>query len=74
MIVLKTRRELEIMREAGRISATALKLAGQAVEPGISTYEIDRVAHDYILSQNATPAFLNLYGFPATACISVNIS
>ena len=72
MIVLKTRRELEIMREAGRISATALKLAGQAVEPGISTYEIDRVAHDYILSQNATPAFLNLYGFPATACISVN--
>ena len=72
MIVLKTRRELEIMREAGRISAMALKLAGQAVEPGISTHEIDRIAFDYIKSQGATPAFLNYNGFPATACISVN--
>ena len=72
MIVLKSRRELEIMREAGRISAMALKLAGQAVEPGISTYEIDKVAADYIKSQGATAAFLNYNGFPATACISVN--
>jgi methionyl aminopeptidase len=72
MIVLKTRRELELMREAGRISATALKLAGQAVEPGVTTAEIDRVAADYIKSQGATAAFLNYNGFPATACISVN--
>ena len=72
MIVLKTRRELELMREAGGISATALKLAGQAVEPGVTTAEIDRVAADYIKSQGATAAFLNYNGFPATACISVN--
>ena len=72
MIVLKTRREIEIMREAGRISAMALKLAGQAVQPGVSTAEIDKVAADYIKSQGATGAFLNYNGFPATACISVN--
>ncbi len=71
-IVLKTRREIEIMREAGRISAQALKLAGEAVAPGISTAEIDRIAYDYIKSQGAKPSFLHYNGFPATACISVN--
>ncbi len=72
MIVLKTRRELELMREAGRISARALKLAGEAVEPGVSTLEIDSIARKYIESQDAVPNFLGLYGFPAAACISVN--
>jgi len=72
MIVLKTRRELELMREAGRISATALKLAGEAVQPGITTKEIDKIAYDYIKSQGAVPSFLNYNGFPATACISIN--
>lgn len=72
MIVLKTRRELELMREAGRISAGALRAAGEAVQPGISTAEIDRIAYDYIKSQGARPSFLHLYGFPATACISIN--
>ncbi len=71
-VVLKTRRELEIMREAGRVSAMALKLAGQAVQPGVSTAEIDKIAYDYIISQGARPGFKGLYGFPATACISVN--
>lgn len=72
MIVLKTRREIELMREAGRISATALKLAGEAVQPGITTKEIDKIAYDYIKSQGAIPSFLNYNGFPATACISIN--
>ena len=72
MIVLKTHHELEIMREAGRISAAALKIAGEAVAPGVSTAEIDKAAFDYIKSQGAVPAFLNYNGFPATACISVN--
>lgn len=72
MVVLKTRRETELMREAGRISAMALKVAGEAVRPGISTYEIDAVARKYIESQGARPNFLGLYGFPAAACISVN--
>lgn len=72
MVVLKTRREIELMREAGRISAMALKVAGEAVRPGVSTYEIDKIAREYIESQGARPNFLGLYGFPATACISIN--
>ena len=72
MIVLKTSRELAIMREAGRISAMALKVAGEAIEPGVSTWEIDRIARKYIESQGAVPSFLGYGGFPASACISVN--
>jgi len=72
MIVLKTGRELKIMREACRISAEALKLAGSAVEPGVTTAELDKIAEKYILSQGATPNFKNYNGYPATACISIN--
>ncbi len=72
MIVLKTSRELAAMRVAGKISANALKLAGQAVEPGVSTWEIDRIARRYIESEGAKPSFLGYGGFPASACISVN--
>ena len=50
----------------------ALKVAGEAVEPGVSTWEIDRVARKYIESQGAVPSFLGYGGFPASACISVN--
>lgn len=72
MIVLKTSRELELMREACKISAQALEVAGQAVKPGISTWEIDKIAYDFIKKQGAEPNFLGLYGFPGTACISIN--
>jgi methionyl aminopeptidase len=72
MIVLKTSRELKIMRQAGRIAANALKLAGAAVQPGVSTWEIDRVARRYIEEQGAKPTFLGYGGFPASACVSVN--
>ncbi|MDD6284065.1 MAG: type I methionyl aminopeptidase [Firmicutes bacterium] len=72
MIVLKTTRELKLMREAGRISAAALRLAGKSIEPGITTAEIDKIAYDFIISQGAKPNFLNYNGFPATACISIN--
>lgn len=72
MIVLKTERELKIMQEAGRIAANALKVAGAAVEPGVSTWEIDRVARRYIEEQGAKPTFLGYGGFPASACVSVN--
>ncbi|MGN0173782.1 MAG: type I methionyl aminopeptidase [Acutalibacteraceae bacterium] len=72
MIVLKTSREIEVMREAGRISAMALRLVGENVKPGVSTYELDKIAYDYIISQNAKPGFLNYNGFPASACISIN--
>lgn len=72
MIVLKTSRELSLMRKAGKISQKALRLAGEAVEPGVSTWEIDKIVRQYIESQGATPSFLGYGGFPASACISVN--
>lgn len=72
MVVLKTGRELAIMKEACRISAGALDLIGRAVEPGVTTAELDRIAEQYILSQGATPNFKNYQGYPATACISIN--
>ena len=72
MVVLKTGRELSIMREACRISAGALDLIGRAVEPGVSTAELDRIAEQYILSEGAVPNFKNYQGYPATACISIN--
>ena len=72
MIVLKTGRELKIMREACRISAGALKIAGDAVEPGVTTAEIDAIAEKYIRSEGGVPNFKNYEGYPATACISIN--
>ena len=72
MILLKTGRELKIMKEACRISAGALQVAGKAVEPGITTAEIDKLAEDYIRSQGGEPNFKNYEGYPATACISIN--
>ena len=72
MIVLKTGRELNVMKEACRISAGALKLIGTAIEPGVTTAELDRLAEDYIRSQGAVPNFKNYHGYPATACISIN--
>ncbi|MBE6827036.1 MAG: type I methionyl aminopeptidase [Ruminococcaceae bacterium] len=72
MITLRTAREIELIRKACIISAEALQVAGEAVKPGVSTWEIDKIAYDYIRKQGAEPNFLHLYGFPATACISIN--
>lgn len=72
MIVLKTPKEIEIMRKAGSISAGALQLAGSMVKPGVTTWEIDRAVYHYIRSRGAVPSFLHYGGFPASACISVN--
>ncbi len=72
MITIKSSRDLKLMREACIISARALQIGGKAVEPGVTTGEIDRVIRKYIESQGATPSFLNYGGFPASACISVN--
>lgn len=72
MIMLKTAKEIEQMKKACKISAEALQVAGEAVKPGVTTWEIDRIAYEFIKSQGAEPNFLHLYGFPATACISIN--
>ncbi len=72
MVILKTSRELAKMREAGRISQGALREAGKAVEPGVSTLELDTIVRSYIERMGASPSFLGYGGFPASACISVN--
>ena len=72
MIALKGEGELALMREAGRIASAALRLGGSLVRPGVSTRELDRAMHKFILEQGATPSFLGYGGFPATACISIN--
>lgn len=72
MIVLRTAKEIDMMRKACQISAEALQLAGESVKHGITTYEIDQIAYRYIKKQGAEPNFLNYNGFPATACISIN--
>ena len=72
MISVKTAKEIEHMSRACRISAAALRLAGEAVKPGVTTAHIDKIIYDYIVSQGARPNFKGLYGFPGSACISVN--
>ena len=72
MITIKNSRELALMREACIISARALKLAGEAVEPGVTTGEIDTLVRKFIESQGAKPSFLGYGGFPGSACISIN--
>ena len=72
MISLKTERQIKLMREACIISARALRLGGEAVEPGVTTQEIDNIVRKYIEGCGATPSFLGYGGFPASACISIN--
>ena len=72
MIVIKTAREIRQMQDACKLSARALRLAGEAIEPGVSTYEIDTLVRKFIEEQGATPSFLGYGGFPASTCISVN--
>ena len=72
MISIKTQRELEVMRQACKITAAARALAGKMVRPGVTTGQIDKAVHDFIVSQGAKPSFLHYQGYPASACISVN--
>ena len=72
MIVIKNERELQLMRKACKITAAARAMAGEMVRPGVSTKQIDKAVHDFIVSQGAKPSFLNYHGYPASACISVN--
>ena len=72
MIAIKNGHELERMRKACKITAAARALAGDMVKPGVTTKEIDKAVHDFIVSQGAKPSFLGYGGFPASTCISVN--
>jgi len=72
VIVTKSPAELAIMREAGRITAAALRVVADAVRPGITTGELDALAEETIRSQGALPAFKGYHGFPGTLCTSVD--
>jgi len=72
LITLKSPREQDAMRKAGRITAQARALAGSMVRPGVTTKEIDTAVRKFIRSRGAQPSFLGYGGFPASACISVN--
>jgi methionine aminopeptidase, type I len=72
MIVCKSAAELEYMREAGRIVAETHRLLKQAIKPGVTTAELDRLAEAYIRSQGAVPSFKGYNQFPASICASVN--
>lgn len=72
MIIRKSSAEIDTMREAGRITARALRLVGEAVAVGVSTAELDQIAEDAIRGEGAVPAFKGYHGFPATICASVN--
>lgn len=72
MITIKSTVDLAKMRAAGKIAGGALELAGKSVKPGMTTAQLDKIIHDYIVSKGAVPSFLGYGGFPASACISVN--
>lgn len=72
MITCKSAREIELMEQAGEIVALAHVAAKQAIKPGLSTLELDRICEDVIIKHGATPSFKGLYGFPNACCISVN--
>ena len=72
MIQIKNAKELDGMRRANALSAAALKYGGQHIEAGMTTWELDKLIYDFIVKHGGTPNFKGLYGFPGTACISLN--
>ena len=72
-VTIKTAEEIEKMRVAGRLAAEVLEMIGPHVQQGVTTDELDRICHDYIVNeQKAIPAPLNYHGFPKSICTSVN--
>lgn len=71
-IYIKSKSEIELMRQAGRITAGARTIARQAVAAGVSTKQIDKLVHEFIVKSGAKPTFKGYGGFPGSACISVN--
>ncbi len=72
MITIKSEKEINLMREAGKVLRDTLLLLEDRIQLGMTTKELDKIAHDYILSCGAKPSFLGLYGFPAATCISID--
>jgi len=71
-IIVKNDSQIALMRHAGRICAKTHELMAKHIKPGVATAELDKIAHEYILSQDAKPTFLGYNGYPAATCISIN--
>lgn len=72
-VTIKTPDDIEKMRIAGRLAAEVLEMIGEHIKPGVTTEELDRICHDYIVNeQKAIPAPLNYKGFPKSICTSIN--
>ena len=72
MITIKSKSEIEKMRNACKITGDTLKLIEKHIRPGVSTEQLDKIAHDYIISRGATPSCLHYEGYPKSICASVN--
>lgn len=72
MIFIKNKKEIDLMRAAGKIVSETLNLVEEKVRPGITTAEINSIAEEFITKHGGKPSFKGLYGFPASLCISVN--
>jgi methionyl aminopeptidase len=72
MISIKSKREIELMRETSRLAASTLEYIGPYIKSGVSTLELNDLCHEYILQNNAIPAPLNYHGFPKSVCTSRN--
>lgn len=72
MIIVKSKHDVEKMQKACTITANALHYGGKSIKVGMSTYELDKLIHDYIVKNGAKPSFLGYGGFPGSACISIN--
>ena len=72
MISIKSEQEIEYMKVAGKIAYDLLMSLKDVIKPGITTKEVDKYAYDFITSRDATPAFLDYEGYPASTCISIN--
>ena len=72
MILIKTPAQIDGIRASGKLAAATLKYTASFIKPGISTEELNKKAHDYIVAHNAIPAPLNYNGFPKSLCTSIN--
>ena len=72
MVQIKSQKEIALMIKAGELAAEALELAGKSIAPGISTWEIDRIVHDFIVSRGGKTPCEGYCGFPGCNCVSIN--
>lgn len=72
MVIIKSSEEIEMIRRSGRLASRTLDMAGEHLKPGLTTGQLDKLIHEFILDHDAVPATLGYRGYPASSCISIN--